>query len=237
MKRFYKDVSIAQQEDGWSILLDNRPVRTPSGQALLPQTKALALAIAKEWDDQQDTINPASMHLLQLQNTLQDRLADAQDGWRDDLLSYLETDLLAYHAPEPEALAARQQQIWMPWLDWLANKGLTKLPITTGFTAIKVPGDVAAYIEQRAREASPAQLLIWRHAAGLTGSSVLSLALIDGACSGADAYHATRVEEQFYSDIANEDLHGKAPHQQKSDDSLLAELTACAEFCRLAIDG
>ena len=42
MKRFYKEVSIAPAEDGFAVLLDGKPVKTPGRNTLLLPTEALA---------------------------------------------------------------------------------------------------------------------------------------------------------------------------------------------------
>ena len=51
-KRFWSDVHVKEVENGYQILLDSRPVRTPTKQVLVvPKSKAhLAHAIAIEWD-------------------------------------------------------------------------------------------------------------------------------------------------------------------------------------------
>lgn len=237
MKRFYKTASTQPADKGWQILLDGKPVKSPSGGFLLPASEALALAIADEWNAQIEIIKPDTMHLTQLQNTLQDKAPAGQDGWVLELQAYLETDMLCYRTDHPPALAVLQQQVWTPWLQWLADKGLTPMPTTTGLSAVSVPDDVQAWLKQVLKQASLTQLLIWRHVAGLTGSCILALALTEGACTAQQAFDSAVLEEKYYSDLANEDLHGKAPHVEKAHLSLLAELEGCAKFVALSAAG
>ena len=56
MKRFYKTVTVAA---GNRILLDGRPVKTPGRADLAAPTQGLAEAIAAEWSEQGETIDPA----------------------------------------------------------------------------------------------------------------------------------------------------------------------------------
>ncbi len=54
MKRFYKDVSLAERDGGFSVLLDGKPVKTPARNVLILPTEKLAEAVASEWRSQGD---------------------------------------------------------------------------------------------------------------------------------------------------------------------------------------
>lgn len=63
-KKFYQNVSISQGEGGFEINLDHRKLRTPQGKLFTVPSEALAIAVATEWDSQQDTIKMYTMHLV-----------------------------------------------------------------------------------------------------------------------------------------------------------------------------
>src|SRR5215210_2187438 len=69
-KRFYKSVAVTGQ---LGIALDGRTVKAPLKAALVLPTRALADAVAAEWDAQVDVINPRAMPLTKLANTAIDR--------------------------------------------------------------------------------------------------------------------------------------------------------------------
>jgi chaperone required for assembly of F1-ATPase len=52
MKRFYKDVSVAEGPEGWRVLLDGRAIKTVGGRPQALPGQALALAMAREWAEQ-----------------------------------------------------------------------------------------------------------------------------------------------------------------------------------------
>ncbi|KAG3270316.1 ATP synthase mitochondrial F1 complex assembly factor 2, transcript variant X2 [Ictidomys tridecemlineatus] len=62
-KRFYQNVSITQGEGGFEINLDHRKLKTPQAKLFTVPNEALAIAVATEWDSQQDTIKFYTMHL------------------------------------------------------------------------------------------------------------------------------------------------------------------------------
>lgn len=68
LRRFWKDVHLHQdaQSGEWTIMLDKRTLKTPSGKKLaLPKHKRLAAAvIAHEWDSQKTLLKPHSLPLV-----------------------------------------------------------------------------------------------------------------------------------------------------------------------------
>ena len=69
-KRFYERAHGTETGEGAEsqILLNGKPVKTPARNALVAPTRALADAIAAEWDAQKDVIDPARMPLTRLAN-------------------------------------------------------------------------------------------------------------------------------------------------------------------------
>ena len=64
---------------------------------------ALAEALAAEWDAQEDKIDPATMPLTRLANSIIDGVAPSPGPVAAEIEQYLGTDLLFYRAPRPPA--------------------------------------------------------------------------------------------------------------------------------------
>ncbi|MDX1580978.1 MAG: ATP12 family chaperone protein, partial [Alphaproteobacteria bacterium] len=75
MKRFYEKADIAKAEQGWQIVLDGRPIKTPAKAGLAVPGESLARAIAEEWQSQGEEIDPFTMPLTGLANAAIDRVA------------------------------------------------------------------------------------------------------------------------------------------------------------------
>src|SRR5262249_3955611 len=73
--RFYRAATAAEGAGGFEILLDSRPVRTPARRPLVAPVRTLAEAMAAEWDAQQKVIEPATMPLTRLANSIIDGVA------------------------------------------------------------------------------------------------------------------------------------------------------------------
>jgi len=101
VKRFWKEVEVAEDaEGGWAIQLDGRSVKTPAREALRAPTKALADAIAEEWNSVESEIDPRAMPLTGLANAAIDRIAPdpatfAQEILRRDIEKYRASASLA----------------------------------------------------------------------------------------------------------------------------------------------
>src|SRR5580765_1664126 len=90
MKRFWKEATVEREEGGWSIRLDNRPVKTPARKPLAVPSKALAEAIAEEWRSVDDQIDPRAMPLTGLANAAIDRVAPQREAFASGLSRYAE---------------------------------------------------------------------------------------------------------------------------------------------------
>src|SRR5947209_2012047 len=91
-ERFYKSASTGERAP-YAVLLDGRPVKTPAKNALGAPTKPLAQAIVAEWDAQSERIDPATMPLTRLANSIIDGVVPTPEPVAEDLAKYLRSDL------------------------------------------------------------------------------------------------------------------------------------------------
>ena len=110
-----------KRSGGFAITLDDKPVRTPSGRALVAPTRPIADAMAAEWKAQPENIDPLSMPFTRFANSVVDAVVDRVEAVADDIAKYLGSDLLFYRAGHPEALVAREAASWDPVLFWAAR--------------------------------------------------------------------------------------------------------------------
>ena len=115
-KRFWKDVAVSEMNDGYSIKLDGRVVKTPLKRTMSVPTEKLAAAIAGEWDAQDGVVDPTTMPFTRSANAAIDKVADQRNEVAALISAYGETDLLCYFAEGPDALIERQEAGWRPYL-------------------------------------------------------------------------------------------------------------------------
>jgi chaperone required for assembly of F1-ATPase len=148
MKRFYKSVAADATPEGFRILLDGKPVRTPGGGMLLLPTAALADAVTQEWRGQGEEINPVSMPMLRLANTVLDGIRKDRAAVIAAILRFGEHDLLCYRAEAPASLAERQAREWDAMLNWAAKAHGARLAMTSGVGHIAQPPEALAALER-----------------------------------------------------------------------------------------
>jgi len=102
-KRFYENATVGEVTP-FPILLDGRAVKTPAGGALAAATRDLAQAIAAEWNAQGESIDPATMPLTRLANSIIDGVSADPQPVADEIAKYLGSDLVCYRAGSPEGL-------------------------------------------------------------------------------------------------------------------------------------
>jgi ATP synthase F1 complex assembly factor 2 len=133
-KRFYKEATVYPTEDGgYGIKLDHRNLRTPLRGLFVVPTKALATAVAYEWQSQAEIIQPNLMHLTALCNTVTDNpLGVNTDGVVENALHYLNSETLCYRATEPDELVEMQRKEWDPMLAWFNQRYSCHVEPTAG---------------------------------------------------------------------------------------------------------
>ena len=122
MRRFWKSAEVVEAGDGFGIALDGRPVKTPARADLIVPTWVLAEAIAAEWNDCGEAVEPREMPLTGLANAAIDRVAQDKASFAAGLARYAESDLTCYRAEGPEALVARQSESWDVLLAWARRR-------------------------------------------------------------------------------------------------------------------
>ncbi|XP_061032239.1 ATP synthase mitochondrial F1 complex assembly factor 2 isoform X2 [Eubalaena glacialis] len=197
-KRFYQNVSITQGEDGFEINLDHRKLRTPQAKLFTVPSEALAVAVATEWDSQQDTIKAYTMHLTTLCNTSLDN--PTQRG-KDQLIQaaakFLDTDTVCYRVEEPETLVELQRNEWDPVIGWAERRYGMKIGSSTSILGPSIPARTREVLVSHLASYNTWALQGIEFVVSQLKSMVLTLGLIDLHLTVEQAVLLSRLEEAF----------------------------------------
>lgn len=230
MKRFYKEATAGESPEGFQVLLDGRPVRTPAKALLIPPTRALAQAIAEEWRVQETDIRPLTMPLTQLASTTIDLTIRQREAVIDQLAAYAGTDLVCYRVDHPAELVEREGLVWQPLLDWAALRHDAALMAVSGVMPREQPEGA-----RRALRAAVAAVDDWTLTGLQTvvtacGSLVIGLALIEGHIDADRAFEACQLHESHQIERWGEDAESTAKRaalrQDLADTRRFVELLA-----------
>jgi chaperone required for assembly of F1-ATPase len=229
-KRFYKEASAAERDGAFALLLDGRPARTPTRNALALPSRAAGEALAAEWARQDGLIDPASMPLTRISNSAIDGVAQNFDATAADIARYGGSDLVCYRAGGPEALTRAQAAHWDPILDYAREKLGARLICAEGVNHVEQPEParraIAGAVRRIAGEgpAAPFALAALHVMTTLTGSALLALAVADGVLTPAEAWAAAHVDEDFQARVWGADEEALARRARRWADMEAAAL-------------
>jgi chaperone required for assembly of F1-ATPase len=195
-KRFYEHAGVAETPKGFSITLDGKPVRTPARRSLVAPVREIAEAIAAEWDIQKEIIDPTTMPVTRLANSVIDAVANRVEAVTDDIARYFHTDLMFYRAGHPDALVALEAEHWDPVLFWAADTLGAHFILTEGIVHVRQP-DEAVTAARAALPTDPWSLAALHVVTTVTGSALLALALMRGAFDEDEVWAAAHVDEDW----------------------------------------
>lgn len=224
-KRFYETVGVNKVEDGFTVVLDGRPVRTPEKSAFTVPTEALAKAMAEEWDAQEEEINFDAMPISRLAGTVIDRIATRRDEVVDSILKYAGTDMLCYRVEHPNDLVVRQAKQWQPLLDWAAETHGVNLEVTTGILPLSQKDACHAALRKAVSAHDDWQMAGLTNAVQACGSLVVGLALVAGRIDADEAFEVSELEATHQIEQWGEDA--EATQRRKT---LKAEIGMTAAY-------
>jgi chaperone required for assembly of F1-ATPase len=227
-KRFYKQAEVAETPDGFAVTLDGKPVRTPSGKPLAAPQREIAEGIAAEWNAQAETLDPLTMPMTRLANSVIEGVVGRTEAVSDDAAKYLGSDLLFYRASHPEALVAREAELWDPVLFWAADSLGAHFILAEGVMHVAQP-EAAIKAALAGFPDDPWSIAAFHVVTGITGSALLALALSHGARDPDQVWAAAHVDEDWNSEKWGIDEEVAARRAAR-----LADFRAAADILRLA---
>ncbi len=195
-KRFYTSVGVGETEAGLTVLLDGRPIKTPSRKLVVVPNRDIAEAIAAEWEAQQETINPLTMPLTRFANSVVEGVVDKVELVADDVAKYLGSDLLFYRAGHPATLVEREADYWDPVVFWAARALNAHFMLAEGVVHVRQP-DAAIAAARAAFPSDPWSMAALHVVTTLTGSALLALALVRGALDSDQVWAAAHVDDDW----------------------------------------
>jgi chaperone required for assembly of F1-ATPase len=215
-KRFYESVGIEAREDGFSITLDGKPVKTPAKNLLTLPTREAAELVVAEWAGQGEHIDPATMPVTKLANTAIDAVTNSLDEVFAEIVRFAGTDLLCYRADGPKELIDRQSARWDPVLSWAATAHGTRFFLVEGVMHQEQPQEaVAAYARALERYRDPFRISCLNVVTTLTGSAVLTLAFAEGAFDLDEVWTLAHLDEDWTIEHWGSDAEAEARREAR----------------------
>ncbi|QCB56202.1 ATPase [Sphingopyxis sp. PAMC25046] len=197
MKRFWKEVAVVAEGDGWGIALDGRPVRTPQRAPLAVASAALAEAIAAEWRDLGETLDPAAMPMTGLTNAAIDLAAPDLAAFAAPVAAYAESDLFCYRDARDAALQAQQAAAWNPLLVWAEARYNIEFALTQGVLPVDQPEATIATLQDAVFAQEAWRITALTPLVTIGGSLVAGLALLESAFDANALWEAVSLDDLY----------------------------------------
>ncbi len=194
-KRFWTESAVAETEEGFTVELDGRQVRTPAKAALVLPTHAMATAVATEWDAQEKEVDPTSMPFTRSANAAIDKVRHQHAEVADMLADYGDSDLLCYRATHPLELQKRQAGQWDPALDWAEKTLSARLVSFEGVLHQPQSDDALATLRRQVHELGEFQLAGFHDLVSLSGSLILGFAAARNWRKPDEIWRISRLDE------------------------------------------
>lgn len=226
-RRFYTHAGVSLEKDGWQVTLDARPVKTPAKNALSLPNEHLAMAVASEWEAQEEVINPFTMPLTRICHVALDRMADIREGAAEEIARFAGTDLLC-HRSDDAALAERQAALWDRYLDWSAMALDAPLNTTDKLAAIDQPESSILALKNRALALDDFRLTGLVSAVPILTSAVLGFVLLEDEDDVESLWKACQLEVDYQIEKWGEDAEAQQAAQNRKTD-----LISCGRLFRM----
>ncbi|XP_015114151.1 ATP synthase mitochondrial F1 complex assembly factor 2 [Diachasma alloeum] len=198
VKRFYRRTNILGSGDRFEITLDQRKLKTPKGNVFEVASKPLALAVAMEWESQEDTINRSNMHLTALCSTLLD---NPHQHSRMDIVNYisnyLETDTVLFQSDDTEELFQMQTEKWDPIIQWFCDKYQVDITKTTSISPPIIPQQTKETLTRHFASYDYPALIGFMYGVDVLKSVILMMAVCERFINVQNAVSLARLEEEF----------------------------------------
>ncbi|ORZ16973.1 hypothetical protein BCR42DRAFT_413639 [Absidia repens] len=203
MQRFWKNAGVKEEQDGVTVVLDHRNLRTPSKNVvkLDSSQRHMALLTAAEWDAQTKVLKAHTLPLTSILSRAIDGLdpvnsedARVRPAVIDKLMAYFDTDATCYHEEYPEILVQLQDAYWKPIIDWASKNYNITINTTTDIFATEQPQETKDKLRAVVEQMDHYELAAFERAVLTSKSFLIGLALVKHAISAEHAAQAAQVE-------------------------------------------
>ena len=201
MKKFWEKVSIKKiSSDSFCVMLDKRILKTPLKRELVLPNLNLAQEIVKEWDQDSKNINTESMIFYGLISTSLDKIIDNKNLYINDILDYIDTDLICYRAETPKELIELQKNKWDPIILFIERYISTKVQVFQGISPKKQFAIVHSKLNNLINQLDIFEISALHRITNITGSIFLSLCVLKKDISKNEVFELCFLDELWQAE-------------------------------------
>ena len=226
MKKFWKKVEVKEIfKNTFQVRLDKKILKTPMKKDLRFLNYQIASETSKEWDIEGTIISTDGMIFYGLVSTAIDKISKNRNLFINQILSFIDTDLICYRADAPNELVQLQNQKWGPIISIIEKYTGFSLETFTGIMPSKQEKGVHLKVKQLVNQFSDLEISALHRITNLTGSIFLSLCILKG-----DLYKNHAFELSFLDELWQAENWGNEEEASKKRDNISLELDRLTYF-------
>lgn len=230
IKRFYKTVTIACDQDACQIYLDKSPLKTQQKKKFQTPTYALAEKIAQEWDAQSDQVNYLSMPHWRLACGAIDYAAQEKETLSNQIAEQVHHDQLCYWAEEKKQpdLYKKQKELFCPVIETFEKKSGHKLELHSGVMPLSHNLEIEKFLKSYFTDFCEFNLIGAKIMADITSSTLLTYSYFENLVEIDQIWQLSQLDETHQAE-----LWGTPEELAQKQDYLKRELMDVHSFLSL----
>ena len=198
MKKFWKIVQVKKKlKNSFEILLDKRILKTPMQKDLIFLNYKIAKETALEWDIDEKEINTENMVFYGLISTAIDKISNDKVSYIENVLGFINTDLICYRADRPNELIDLQNSSWNPIISFIKKYIDVELKFFIGVMPSKQSLEIFNRLKTLINSFSDIEISALHRITNLTGSIFISICILKGDVLKNEAFELSFLDELY----------------------------------------
>ena len=198
MKKFWKIVQVKTKlKNSFEILLDKRILKTPMQKDLIFSNYKIAKETALEWDIDEKEINTENMVFYGLISTAIDKINNDKVSYIENVLGFINTDLICYRAGGPNELVDLQNSSWNPIISFIKKYIDVELKFFIGVMPSKQSLEIFNRLKTLINSFSDIEISALHRMTNLTGSIFISICILKGDVLKNEAFELSFLDELY----------------------------------------
>ena len=229
MKKFWKIVQVKKKlKNSYDILLDKRILKTPMQKDLIFSNYKIAKETALEWDIDEKEINTENMVFYGLISTAIDKINNDKVSYIENVLGFINTDLICYRADGPNELVDLQNSSWNPIISFIKKYIDVELKFFIGVMPSKQSLEIFNRLKTLINSFSNIEISALHRMTNLTGSIFISICILKG-----DVLKNKAFELYFLDELWQAKNWGVEEESLDKRDKIAKELNRIISFVEL----
>jgi chaperone required for assembly of F1-ATPase len=181
MKKFWKTVEVSElTTDSYQILLDKKILKTPMQNDLTFPNYRISYETSLEWDINSNELDTDKMVFFGIFSTAIDRIVNERVLYINEIMKFVDTDMICYKAEKPNELVELQNKHWNPILLIIKRYIGLEIEFFRGVMPRNQNKQIHNKIKKLINKFSNLELSILYRLTNITGSIFISLCIIKG---------------------------------------------------------